>query len=247
MGHRFNGSTLPISPKGCPDFQALEKRGGTCQKLMAIYTPRGLKIRLPTDYAFTLIARLYPRVDAFEVLKTTEGLESLPQAFAFATGLISFLLKLSPVQIGLAVFVVTVAIATMTRYGLYIFPNFVKVGTVYSHISGFGILLIVLCGLGFFLVDWKGVLAFFIARLFAGVMNLILNWRETNYYYSELGDAITASERNFINAYRLHASRLGITIDVAVSEEEMNEGKWQLVLTDLAWKWPKVVDRFTPD
>lgn len=51
---------------------------------MALFTPRGLKVRLPMSYAFALIARVYPRSDAFRVLQLTEGSPThfLPQLTA---------------------------------------------------------------------------------------------------------------------------------------------------------------------
>jgi hypothetical protein len=213
---------------------------------MAIYTPRGLKIRLPVNYAFALIARLYPRVDAFQVLKTTEGIESLPGAFAFLTGLVSFFLKLS-LQIGITIFVVTVLLATMTRYGFYVFPSVVKLGTLYSYLAGFGILLIVLLALGFFLVGWRGVVAFVVGRLLGGLVNGVLNWHRAVYYHSVIGDAVTASEVNFINAYRLHASTLGVTTDICVSDDEMLQDNWYPAFVALTMKWPEVTARFTYD
>ncbi len=67
---------------------------------MAIFTPRGLKIRLPVDYAFALMARLYPKVDAFKVLKTTESLELIPSVITLLTGLVCFYLRLPAFEIG---------------------------------------------------------------------------------------------------------------------------------------------------
>lgn len=61
---------------------------------MAIYTPRGLKIRLSIQYCFTLLARLYPEVDPYTVLKTTEGLEFIPSFLAVLASLICFLYKI---------------------------------------------------------------------------------------------------------------------------------------------------------
>ena len=60
---------------------------------MAIYTPRGLAINLPVSYSFALMKRLHPTVDAFKVLKTTEGLESIPAVLTFVTGIACFSLK----------------------------------------------------------------------------------------------------------------------------------------------------------
>lgn len=212
---------------------------------MAIYTPRGLKVRLSIDYAFALMARLYPKVSAFEVLKTTEGIESLPQSFAFIAGLICFFLKLPPLQIGLVVFVVSILISLMTRYGFYVFPSMVKFGTIFSYLSGFGILLILLSALGFYLVGWRGVLAYFAARFVAFVVNWVLSVRETRIYMRKIGEPLTVSERNFINAYRLHASKLGITTDITVSDEEREKENWEPTFMELAIRYPEVVGRFT--
>jgi hypothetical protein len=211
---------------------------------MPIYTPRGLKVRLSIDYAFALMARLYPKVSAFEVLKTTEGIESLPQSFAFFAALICFFLQLPPLQIGIVVFFITFLFSLMTRYGFYVFPSIIKIGTIYSYLTGFGLLLILLVGLGLYLVGWRGVVAYFIARFLEGVIAKGLDLRETRKYLREIGEPLTASERNFINAYRLHASRLGVTVDVSVEDEEREKDHWELTFRDLALKYPEVVARF---
>lgn len=39
-----------------------------------IVTPRGIIIYLPRDYSFELMARLYPKVDAFKVLEKAQGI-----------------------------------------------------------------------------------------------------------------------------------------------------------------------------
>jgi len=212
---------------------------------MAIYTPRGLKVRLSVDYAFALMARLYPRVDAFRVLKTVEGIESLPQSFAFLAGLVCFFLNLLPSQIGITVFVVTVLFSLMTRYGLYVTPGIVRVGTIYSYLAGFGILLVLLAVFGFYRVGWRGVLAYFIARLAAGIVNWLLAMQETRMYFRKVGEAFTVSERNFFNAYRLHANALGITTDIDVDDQERERDNWEPAFLDLATKYPEVVAKFT--
>lgn len=63
--------------------------------------------------------------------------------------------------------------------------------------------------------------------------------------HSKTGLALTTSEKNFFNAYRLHANRLGKTTDITVSDEELKEENWNPVFEDLATKWPEVVNRFT--
>ena len=132
---------------------------------MTIFTPRGLKIRLPFNYAFALIARLYPEVDAFKILKTTEGIESIPSFITFATGLVCFYLRLPLFQIGLYVFIASIAGFLITSYGLYMVPGFIQLGTFYSYIAGYGILLILLSVYGFITIGWLGIAVFFFAKI----------------------------------------------------------------------------------
>ncbi len=212
---------------------------------MAIFTPRGLKIRLPFDYAFALIARLYPKVDAFKVLKTTEGLESIPSWVTFATGLVCFYLHLPAFEIGLYVFIASIIGFLITSFGLYIIPGLDRLGTFYSYISGFGILLVLLAVYGFITIGWQGVVIFFVAKFLAGIVKMTIETIQMKKVHSKTGLALTASEKNFFNAYRLHANRLGKTTDITVSDEELKEENWKPVFEDLATKWPEVVNRFT--
>lgn len=214
---------------------------------MAIYTPRGLKIRLGVGHAFTLMARLYPDVDAFKILKTTEGLESIPAMLAFIAGLVSFTLHLHPLEIGFYVFIVSVAGALITGFGLFLIPGLPKLGTIYSYLSGFGILLIVLAIYGFYSAGLYGVAAFFGGKFLAGIINNGIGFLITKRIHSQVGLALTTSEINFFNAYRLHASRLGKSTDITVTDEEALQENWKACLEDLALKWPEVVNRFTVD
>ena len=95
---------------------------------MAIYTPRGLKIRLSIGHAFGLMARLYPKVDAFNVLKTTEGLEGTPTVLAFITGMLSFFYGFEALHVGFCVFVVSVVGKVVTGFGLYVIPGLLTLG-----------------------------------------------------------------------------------------------------------------------
>ncbi len=95
---------------------------------MAIYTPRGLEINLPLPYAFALMQRLYPRVDAFKVLKTAEGLESIPGVLTFVSGLACFYLKADPYQIGLCILCGSVIGTVITLFGLMV-PGLPFMGT----------------------------------------------------------------------------------------------------------------------
>lgn len=146
---------------------------------MAIYTPGGLKIRLSLEYAFPLIARLYPRVDAFKVLKTTEGIETLPKMLSFFTGLFCFLSRVDPITTAIATFAAYLFGAIINLTGFYFIPGLVALGTLFTYISGFGILLILLGVTGFLVAGWQSVVAFFAAKLLAWPIVWVLEFLET--------------------------------------------------------------------
>jgi len=212
---------------------------------MVIYTPRGLKIKLQYDYVFALIARVYPKADAFKVLETTEGLESIPSLLTFITGFICFYMRLSLFEIGLYVFIASIIGLAITSFGLYVIPGIVKLGTFYSYISGYGILLILLAVYGYITVGWQGVLVFFATIFLGGIIKIIIESIQMKRLYLKTGMVLSASDKNFINAYRLYANKLGITTDITVSDEELEEENWMPVFDDLVAKWPKLVKRFT--
>ena len=232
---------------------------------MPIYTPRGLKIRLSVDYAFALMARLYPKVDAFKILKTTEGIQKIPSMLAFVAGMLSFFLGFASIQIGFYVFLACVTgMVITTRYlnleYLLLFLDFIdekvavffrifiprlpSLGTLYSYVSGFGVLLIILIVCGVVSVGWKGVIAFFIGRILAEFVNLFIAFQIMKKICLQSNWAFTPSEIHFFNAYRFHAAKLGETTGVTVSREELREENWIECFKDLASKWPEVVKRF---
>jgi hypothetical protein len=224
---------------------------------MAIYTPRGLEINLRVPYAFALMQRLYPKVDAFKVLKTTEGLESIPAALAFSSGLACFYLKVGCYHIALYSFIFFMAGVLITFLGLMV-PVLPSLGTFYSCVSGFGILLVGFVVYGFVTVGWRGVMAFFAGRWGAGIVGWVIDFWNTKRIYARHHVLLHLSELNFLNAYRWYATEPGAAIifgeyqsefrrkmDITVSDEEMKEENWRACFDDLALRWPEVVSRFT--
>ena len=215
------------------------------QKLMPIYTPRGLKIRLPVNFAFALMARLHPHVPPFRVLKTTEGIEGIPATTSFLVAIVCFALSADPVVTGVAVFVTSATAASLNRYGLFVVPGLVGLGTAFSWVSGYGVLLIGLLAFGYYRCGWQGVAAYFVGRGVAGALGGILEWHESRKAFELIGFPVSASERNFINAYRLHAGDLGLSTDITVPDEELSEENWMHVFVEFAGEWPDVAARFT--
>ena len=214
---------------------------------MAIFTPCGLKIRISVPYAFALLSRLHPKVSAFRVLKTTEGIELLPKAITFIVAIICFLLELEPTKIFYFVFAGYLFITLINTFGFYIIPGIVSIGTLFSYISGYGIYLIVLIIVGFLTTGWQGLIAFFAAKFLGRIITYIIDLLQSKRTYKLVGHAFTASERNFFNAYRLHASKFGITTNINVTDTELREEHYMKSFEELANKWPEVVARFTAE
>lgn len=214
---------------------------------MAIYTPRGLKIRLPLPYVFGLLSRLSPKVSAFRVLKTTEGIESLPGMLAFVGGIISFLAHLAPLHIGLIVAIAQFAGSLGNRFGFYRIPGLVPLGTSFSYIEGYGPFFVIILVIGISTSNWVGVAAFLAGKIVGGVISFSVELWLMSRLRRPGCKGLTPSDLNFFAAYRLHASRIGVTTSVGLKDEEIEETHWMPTFVDLAMNWPKVVARFTQD
>ena len=214
---------------------------------MAIYTPRGLEIRIGTPYAFELMARLHPEVRPFHILKTTEGIESVPGMLAFITGIIMFVMRVPPLHIALAVGGAQLAGVLINLFGFYIVPGLVPLGTFFSYAAGFGVFLTVTCVVGFLFAGWQAVLAFFLGKLGAEILSQGLGVWQTRRCLRLVGHPFTASEFHFFNAYRLHASRIGAITDIDLKDDELDDHSWGPTFQDFAREWPKVVSRVTAD
>ena len=212
---------------------------------MTIYTPRGLKIRLTVPYAFGLMARLDPKVTPFKILKTAEGIDSLSGMLGFIVGMIVFAIHLQPLQIALIVAISQFAGTIINTFSLYIIPGLIGLSTLFSYISGYGIYLVVVIIAGFFLGGWEVIVAFFLGKIIAVTLGLVVEHLQTRHVYKLTGYPFTASERIFFNAYRFHASRIGITTDVSLNDDELDENYWKATFHKFSLEWPEVVKKFT--
>lgn len=214
---------------------------------MTIFTPSGLKIRLPADYSFALMQRLYPSVDAFKILKTTEVFELLPDAISFIAVIICFFCQCNPIWIAGTVAVARILGFFLCISGLPINTVFLRIGAIFRLFYGYGLYLIILGIVGFFFVGWQGLAAYVAGRIIAGIMNGIAGHFNGNRIQKQLGKYITMSEANFLNAYTYHARRKNKPLDLGVSDQELEASNWQPAFTDLATKCPQIVTRVTND
>lgn len=216
---------------------------------MAIFTPRGLKIRLGQAYAFALMARLFPHVDAFRVLQLTEEVENMAALATFIAGIVAFAMRLDPLMVAVVVGGTSFGFSMAHLLGLFIppFKFILPLSRVYSWFAGYGVFLIGLLLFGFFTVGWKGVVAYIVGKIAASALAGAIDFAYAKVVFNKTGIVITASERSFFHAYRLLADRVGVTRSLEVTDEEIEPENWEEVFTDLTIKWPVVVSRFTPD
>lgn len=221
-----------------------------------IVTPRGIIIYLPRDYSFALIARLYPKVDAFAVLEKAQGIYRTHSAAGFVVGLICFSLVLSPLQIAVWTFCITFAFYVMRLFGIFVLPGQVVIPTIYSRFTGFGLFTITIVAIGLWLVGIVGVIAFFAARLIAEALTILIDRKAGANLGTKIGEAPTLAKagamyylptKDFINAYKLYAVKFGIPVDVEPSKDELRKENWIHVWDDFVSKWPQVAQRFPKD
>ncbi|MEH2321955.1 hypothetical protein [Nostoc sp.] len=137
---------------------------------MTIYTPGGMPISFPMNYAFSLLARLYPKYRPHKVLKIAEGMDKAPEAIAYLLGFILFALRILPVIIFTNVLILPVILRWMHIRSKYI-DYVVNLGVIFNSIGTVGIISIGLTVFGWYSVGWQGLVAFLCARFFGGFIN----------------------------------------------------------------------------
>jgi hypothetical protein len=214
---------------------------------MAIYTPRGLKIRVPTPRAFALMNRLYPRVRPRQVLKTAEGFEFLPAMMAFLTGIAGLGLQWEPIPMAAAVGAARLVGFGVKVFGFFFVPGIIAGAALFGSMAGYGVFWGFIVIGGFLTTGWGGIAAFFAGNLWAGVASLIIEFRQARRVHRLTGLALTGSEMNFFSAYRFHACRIGVATDVDPTDEETEEDKWKPVFEEFSAAWPESVEKTGSD
>lgn len=213
---------------------------------MAIMTPRGLKVRLPVDLAFTLIARLWDRdrrVDAFRVLKTCEAIHSVPAMLGYCAGIGTAAGPTLPWSVVPAILAGRVAGEVFIRSPLVYLPGLIPLARLWSYISGYGVFLSAAVVLNWFRNGLEGTLYWVGAWFAAEVIGFGIAWLEMRREVRRSGVTIWDTEWQLHLAYRLHAERIGITTDYSPEEGEVRDGKWGTCLMNYAIKCPTAVVR----
>lgn len=223
----------------------VESRGRTVGG-MAFLTPRGLKIRLPVAYAFTLLSRLYPRRKPESVLRTAEGLDYLP----------SFLWELSaiatiadgatwPFTILTSVLVRALGVVILAL-GFFPLPGVDTLPLYYSYVPS----LVRWLGYplaAYFLAGWLGVGTWLASFAVSGLAQMSLESAFTRARFRKSGAPIIGtSELLFLHAYRLHAQDVDAPLNLGCSEDEIANSEWAALAATYAETHPGVITDLGP-
>lgn len=205
----------------------------------AVFTPRGLHVRLPTHVAFGLMAQLRPRVRPAQVLATTEAIELTPTATSKLLALLGFVLQLSPpVILGLTILGRVVpnllAIAGLARHSAWSVP-----GRLYRPLAGYGLTLLAVAALGIFLDGPVAALAFLTGTLVGGAVNMLADFLLMRRPDPRFRQPLSSTERFFLDALSLHAESSGQSLDLEHVPVTAGEGAWREALADYAAEHPR--------
>jgi hypothetical protein len=213
---------------------------------MAVVTPRGVKVRLPTDYAFALIGRLHPRVTAYRVLETTDVLHRVPNLLLYVCALVCLAAGASsPPQILLPLVLAHLVGTFLTLLGLWMAPLLMMAAVVFTYLSGYGALFLIIAGLAYLRGGMEAIAGYVAGIVLSIPARLLVErlYRRAGHSDRDMGRA----ETNFLNAYKFHAALLGEDTSTSVLDVECDEQNWHDSFVDLASSHPEVTARFTPD
>lgn len=207
----------------------------------AIFTPRGLHVRLPAHVAFGLMAQLRPKVRPSEVLATTEAIEFTPTAVSKILALIGFVLQLTPAAVAVLTVVGRAAPNLLALAGLARRPGWLALGRLYRPVAGHGLSLVVVAAMGVLLDGPVAAVGFLAGTLVGGLINMLVDFLLMRRADPRLRQPLSSTERFFLDALRLHAERSGQELDLervpttAGGEDEA----WRAALADYAAEHPK--------
>ena len=212
-----------------------------------VLTNRGLKLRLPLDTCFAMMAKLYPKVDAFKIFRRTEALEYVPTLLRDIVAIVCFYNQVDPVLIIKLIVLANIIGWMITAFGLFIIPYLVSLATVYNAIGGFGIVLAINSGVAYYFKELDGVIiyigAVIISAFITGiVLDFIYVWFMSK--IKNVDPPITIAETNFLNACRLYAKDFNLSPNFSFADEELNVSNWSPVFLDYAQKYPEAVARY---
>jgi hypothetical protein len=213
---------------------------------MAIFTPRGLKIRLSKEESFSLMYRVTKAANVFNFLKTVEGIDTLPIVMTILSAYLCLLLDFNLTQAFFIVLGIRIVFGLLNILGIVNY-NLVRICKLITYFQGFGILTILLGIVAYFVkgINWVYILigAKFLGDTIIWVFELYEMRRFAKYHKV----FVSSSERNFFTTYKLYAKKAGVTQSVSVSDEEIESGTWKVNYAFFELTWPEVTRRFTEE
>jgi hypothetical protein len=190
------------------------------------YTPGGLRIRIPVQEAFSLIARIHPNRKGIDILRTTDGLDKFP---SFFTDIV--VLSLLWYQINLWGLVAGAVLSTIVFTLMVVFGVFTGVSSLVWRLHKVlpdVIRWAVVYGLAYLIQGVDGMKITLFALLAGYVTEVLLD------AFITMAFKMTISELEFLQAFQFHAKKFGITYLEQPTSEEIEEGKWLVPLTEYA-------------
>ena len=216
---------------------------------MALYTPTGLKIRLPVPHAFALMARLEPHVSPFRVLMATEGIELVPNMLRLFVALACFWYQQSFVATFLWCVLATLAGMIVNILGVHRIPGLVRLSTLYSYCNVWELCTIATVLFGIAVAGWQTALAYCLSCAAGWVLGMVEERLEERILGARTprfcGVPLIGAERSFINAYRYYAGRAGLQDAVHMCEASITDDiDWKGTLVRFDSTWPQVAMHF---
>ena len=207
------------------------------------YTPAGLEITLRVPKAFALMARLYPEVDAWKVLKTVEGLELLPSSCALVFASISIANGLSIYEISANILYGSFVGSLLKSTNLSDLPGITPFARFFSSERFF----LLACWIGLLVTvlnvynwEWVDILILGAAKLLAFVIDMLCVFIFNHFRAKRIGVYLYVSDLNFFLSYKYHAEQIGVTTSFEISQEEMQEKNWKACYLDYVSKVPHI-------
>jgi hypothetical protein len=182
------------------------------------YTPGGLRIRLPINEGFSLIARIHPIRRGIDVLRTTDGLDKFPAFFTNLVVLVLLGLKLSLWMVIVGAVLSVIVSTLIVIFGAFsgITSNTWRLHKIMPDV----IRWVVVYGLTYWIFGFNGVKTIFFALLVAYLINIILEFLIASVF------KLTISELEFFRAFQYHAKKLAIDSTVPATENEIESERW---------------------
>jgi len=210
----------------------------------------GKYLQMDPSWVFGLIARLH-RVDAktgaVRVLRTYQAVEEVESVTSILAGLAVALWPGRPLW-GIPAAIVAGELAGLALLRLHLLPVIRCTGLfALAHALAYvppiplhlAIMLALLVAYG-----WAASLLWLAGYVGSVLGNSAIEFALTRRRYQRTGLRITASGEYFLQAYRLHAKRLGVTVDPTLSEEEVGSDEAAKCYKEFVDKCPEAARNF---